>query len=269
MIYRKRGSVVRWENGTLLRVTENGVAIEEGERFECRPEQSASLRVVDSAGVLATVRRIHELAGALSIERLIVMEGVAEHECEGREWTEETSRFHLSIVHGELRALIDSATRRLDDIEAIAKALARAESCEREPPAHLRLAPCVTAALLPALGAGGRVVQTAGGVDGYGHPIIESAGDEWPNWYRPSYRMRPVRMPLNVRIECEVAGTDSTLARAIALLAPPQGNRARVLIVDGDRVYPSQIQVTGVVSSAPERIWYPYGGGSFGAELVL
>ena len=38
MIYRKRGSVVRWENGTVIRVTESGVAIEEGERFECHPD---------------------------------------------------------------------------------------------------------------------------------------------------------------------------------------------------------------------------------------
>ena len=30
MIYRKRGSVVRWENGTLVRVAESGMAIEEG-----------------------------------------------------------------------------------------------------------------------------------------------------------------------------------------------------------------------------------------------
>ncbi len=269
MIYRKRGSAVRWENGTLLRVAESGVAIEEGERFECRPEKSASLQVSDSAGVLATVRMIRELVRPVAIERLIVTRGVAEHECEGREWTEETSRFHLSIVHGEFRALIDSVTRRLDDIAPIAKALAHSESCESEPPAHLRLAPCVTAALLPALGDGVRVMQTAGGIDGYGHPIVESAGPPWPNWYRPSYRMRPVRMPLNVRIDCEVARIDSALPRAIALLAPPRGNRARVLVVDGERVYPSHIRLTEVVAVAAEHIWYPYNGGSFGAELVL
>lgn len=37
MIYRKRGQTVRWENGTLIRVTESGVAWEEGERFICEP----------------------------------------------------------------------------------------------------------------------------------------------------------------------------------------------------------------------------------------
>jgi hypothetical protein len=48
MIYRKQGVIARWENGTLIRVTESGVAIEEGEYFECRPE-SSSRRVVESS----------------------------------------------------------------------------------------------------------------------------------------------------------------------------------------------------------------------------
>lgn len=272
MIYRKRGSVVRWENGTLVRVTESGVAIEEGERFECRPERSR-LRHFEASSVLPTVRAIRDLVRPVSVERLIVTHGIAEHECDGRAWSEETQRFHLSMVRGPLRALVDATSGRLDDIAPIAAALARAETEEREAPERLRVAPCVAAALLPSLHDHVGVVQTAGGVDGYGHPIVEAEGEPWPNWYRPSYRMRPVRMPLNVSLPLNVRGeadeVDRDLPLAIALLAPPQRNAARVLLVDGDRVYPAQIRVTRVRAAAAEHVWYPYGGGSFGAELML
>ncbi|MGZ5472689.1 MAG: hypothetical protein ACXW31_02240, partial [Thermoanaerobaculia bacterium] len=57
MIYRKHGTVARWENGTLIRVTESGIAIEEGEYFECRPEPSSRLLVESS--------RVLEIAHAL------------------------------------------------------------------------------------------------------------------------------------------------------------------------------------------------------------
>ena len=43
MIYRKCGNVVRWENGTLVRVAERGIAIEEGELFECRPDDAGEV----------------------------------------------------------------------------------------------------------------------------------------------------------------------------------------------------------------------------------
>jgi hypothetical protein len=39
MIYRKRGHTTRWENGTLIRVTESGVATET-DLFACHPERS-------------------------------------------------------------------------------------------------------------------------------------------------------------------------------------------------------------------------------------
>ncbi|MEA2489828.1 MAG: hypothetical protein QOH21_1620, partial [Acidobacteriota bacterium] len=32
-MYRKRGRVVRWENGTVVRAIESGLAIEDGEVF--------------------------------------------------------------------------------------------------------------------------------------------------------------------------------------------------------------------------------------------
>ena len=267
MIYRKHGSVARWENGTLIRVTESGIAIEEGDSFECRPEPSSD-RVVEPSRVLEIAHALRDIHA----ERLIITHGTAGHECDGRSWREETDRIHASLVHGRLRALVDSTFRRVDDIFAIADALQSVESNERDAPRHLRLEPNVVAALLPQLVGrtlpNVRVVQTAGGVDGYGNDIVE-ADRHWPNAYRPSYRVRPVRMPLDLRIECANTDVDEDAPRAIALLAPVTGLTLRALIADGKRVYPATVAIERIRAVATDRVWYPYGGGSFGSALML
>ncbi len=272
MIYRKHGSVARWENGTLIRVTESGMAIEEGDSFECRPDvgRGFSPPLPGGGRAEATPYVAHALRD-VHAERLIITHGIAEHECEGRTWREETDRIHISLVYGQLRALVDSTTRRLDDILPIANALQRADQHERELH-HLRLEPNVTAALLPHLPGrtppNVRLVQTAGGVDGYGRDIIEVETD-WPNAYRPSYRVRPIRMPLNLRLECADTGIDEDAPRAVALLAPVTGLTLRVLVVDGDDVYPATVTVDRIRAVSNDRVWYPYGGGSFGAAMML
>lgn len=268
--YRKHGRVARWENGTLIRVVESGIAIEDGDSFECRPfECGGNATALESGGIASALHALR----ALRYERLIVTHGIAEHECEGRTWREETTRVHASLTKGKLRALVDATFDRIDDVMRIADALQRAEEMEREL-SHVRLEPNVTAALIPHLVAhldkrtDVRVIQTAGGVDGYGHAIIEAA-NAWPNVYRPSYRMRPVRMPLNLRLECEDTHIDEDAPRAIALLAPVTGLTIRVLVEDGRRVHPATVAVDRIRAVADERVWYPYGGGSFGAALML
>jgi len=260
MIYRKQGGVARWENGTLIRVTESGAAREDGDLFECWPEPSN--HAVDEP----TSRRVVEIASSLQhlpVERLIVVHGAARHEYDGRTWSEETERIHLSLAHGQLRALVDSSTRRLDDWTTIAAALQRADPHDREPPRHLVLAPGVAAAVLPFLP---NATQTAGGVDGYGNDIVDGGTQ---NFYRPSYRVRPVRMPHNLRLDHHVTAIDPDLPRAIALLAPPDSVALRVLVIDGESVYPTTAHVTKIEAVGREREWYPYGAGSFGAELML
>ena len=275
MIYRKQGVVARWENGTLIRVTECGIAIEEGEYFECRPDVGRGFsppprgrRAEATPYVDFAVQSLRDL----SFERLIITHGFAEHECEERTWHDETDRIHLSLVCGRLRALVDSTTRRLDDIFTIADALQRCEQTERARPTTLRLAPNVTAALLPHLvgrvPSNVRLLQTAGGVDGYGNDVVEAAGP-WPNFYRPTYRVRPLRMPLNLRLECDDTRVDDDAPVAIALLAPIAELTLRVLVVDRQRVFPAAVTVTHIRAVSNERIWYPYGGGSFGASLML
>lgn len=267
MIYRKKGTTTRWENGTLIRVSECGIAIEDGDYFECRPVECGGDASAFESGAVASV--LHELRD-LKFERLIITHGIAEHECEGRTWREETDRIHASLVHGKLRALVDSTTDRLDDLKTITHALQRAEH-ERPAPKHLRIEPNVTAALLPHLVhrtfPNVRIVQAAGGVDGYGNPVVDAEGD-WPNAYRPSYRMRPVRVPHNLRIECEHASVDEDAPRAVALLGPVSDD-LRVLVVDGRHVYPATVRIRRIRAVATDRIWYPYGAGSFGAAMML
>ena len=95
----------------------------------------------------------------------------------------------------------------------------------------------------------------------------------WPNRYRPSYRVRPVRMPLQLRLECDVMAIDADRPRAVALLAPVSvvsGQLVvRVLVEDGDRAFPATVRVARIDAVSDQRTWYPYGGGSFGAEMML
>jgi hypothetical protein len=276
MIYRKRGSVVRWENGTLVRVAESGVAIETDERFECHPEPAGALPAVDESHVLETVRVIQSVARDVDIERLIVIEGAAEHEYENARWSGQTQRVHLSLSRARTRALLDLGSFEISDVIRVASVLARASDVERDAPPRLRCAPNVTAALLPPLAGiappNVRLVQTGGGIDGCGEPIVE-ASDPWPNTYRPSYRVRPVRMPLQLRLECDVAAIDADRPIAVALLAPVSMMNGelvvRVLVDGGETAFPSTVRVTRIDAVSSERTWYPYGGGSFGAEMML
>lgn len=261
-VYRKRGRVVRWENGRIVRVNESGVAIESDERFVCHPDPdlaSSAMTPLDATLVEATARAILAPEG-VRIERLIVSEGEAEHTFRDRAWRESTRRIHLALAKAHLRVLIDLGDFDVDAIAPIAEALARAEESEREAPPRLRLAPNVTAALLPSLP---NVVQRAGGVDGKGESV-EDATEPWPNWYRPSYRSRPVRMPFNLTAISEVTEIDESLPQAVALLGS-----SRMLIVDGDRVYPSAVRIARIDAISAPRRWYPYGAGVWGAEVML
>ena len=274
-MYRKRGAVVRWENGVLVRVIESGEASDDGTTFRCAPSAESSLPQLDAARVVETAHAIESLAaGRVTIERLLVSEGAAEHELGEKRWSDRSQRVHLSLVRGTLRVLLDLGTFATGDVEIAVRALAAAEPHEQPAPESLILAPIVSAALLPSvLGnvpAGLELWQSGGGLDGCGDVIeeVRIGGDPPPNWYRPSYRMRPVRFPLNLRAQALDAATGGD-ARAVALLAPVHGARLRVLVDDGSRMFPATVHVDRVRSIAAAATWYPYAAGSFGAEMVL
>jgi len=270
MIYRKWGCVARWEHGRVVVVREAGEAIEERGVFEVRPIAGELEAPLDDVATIA------ETFGKLKTERLVVSHGVAEHECKGVRWREESRRLHVAITHKHMRVLIDQALLDLDEVVRIAGLLRRA-GAERDAPPRIRLAPNVTAALLPHLVGVAppnvRLIQSGGGLDGNGEEIQELAGPPWPNVFRPSYRIRPVRMPLNLRLECDpyvaIDVIDRDVPEAVALLAPVAGLMLRVLVVDRYRVYPSTIRVNRIDAVSRDRTWYPYGAGAFGSEIML
>ena len=108
--------------------------------------------------------------GAAGIERLIVSEGIAIHRYDGVEWRERTRRLHVSLTRDRIRALVDLADFDFDFVNRIAEELARAGG-EREAPQRIRLAPNVTAALLPSLISVMEIEQTPAPHDGKGRPI--------------------------------------------------------------------------------------------------
>jgi hypothetical protein len=278
-IYRKWGRVVRYENGVTVRVEEAGEASDNEGVFSARPAQTRvsvphtsedSILSRSAPRVDAYVAQTLLSVRALIVERLIVSAGTAQHETSGVTWTEETQRVHLSLINPPLRVLIDLASFDIAIIETIAAALAHA-GAEKKSPSRLRLAPNVSAALLPSLIAELAMEQAGGGLDGKGRPIEMRAvtSDPPPNWYRPGYAVRPVRAWLNLRA-LPFGSIDAGAPLAVALLAPVDGTTLRVLCVDGDDVFPSTVDATRIAAvSRDTPTWYPYAAGSFGAEMML
>ncbi|MEA2237675.1 MAG: hypothetical protein QOC81_2399 [Thermoanaerobaculia bacterium] len=277
-VYRKWGSVVRYENGVTISVEEAGEATEVNGVFEARP-MGAQTRVSVPHGSLLvpqTLQTASYVAQTLlsvhscTIERLIISAGVSRHETNGVTWTEESQRVHLSLVKGQLRVLIDLASFDIDAVRSAASALALAGDA-REAPHRIRLAPNVAAALLPSLVGEIAIEQYGGGFDGKGQAIETRAvtDDPPPNWYRPSYAIRPRRAWLNLRA-LPFGSIDKSAPVAVALLGPVTGTTLDVLCVDGNEVFPIALDAQRIAAvSREEPVWYPYAAGSFGAEMML
>jgi hypothetical protein len=112
--------------------------------------------------------------------------------------------------------------------------------------------------------------QSAAPHDGKGQPIAEQriVRPPWPNWYRPSYRTRPLRMPFHLRAAPH-GDIDPQLPIAIALLAPVERNIIHVLCVDGDDVFPATVAIERVLAVGSAVRWYPHAAGAFGAEMLV
>jgi hypothetical protein len=270
--YRKWGHVVRYENGIFVSVSEAGEAFEKDGVFQAQPAGSAGVppAVLDERAGRPRSRDFIDAASPAVIERLIITAGTAIHETNGVQWTEESRRVHLALVNPPLRALINLASFDVGIVKTIADALARAGD-ERNPPKRVRLAPNVSAALLPSLVGELAMEQSGGGLDGRGQPIETRAvtHDAPPNWYRPGYAVRPVRAWLNIRA-LPFGRIDPDAPLGIALLEPIHGTTVRVLCVDGDDVFPTTLDASHIAAvSRAEPVWYPYAAGSFGAEMML
>jgi hypothetical protein len=268
-VYRKWGRVVRYENGTNVRVEEAGEAVEQDGVFRAGPIAHGVQLRWDEPSLFSATHTLR-VPDPCTIERLIITAGIAVHETNGVNWTEESQRVHISLAKRPLRALIDLASVDADLVNAIAAALARAGEPREQPP-RLRLASNVSAALLPSLIGELSMEQTGGGFDGKGQQIETRAvtADPPPNWYRPGYAVRPVRAWLNIRA-LPFGSIDRTAPLGIALLAPVHGTSLNVLCVDGDDVFPTIVDAGHIAAvSRDEPVWYPYAAGSFGTEMML
>jgi hypothetical protein len=278
-VYRKWGRVVRYENAIFVSVSESGEAFEKDGVFHARPAvEIASVPRADLDALLAETQTnvAQTLLSVRSgrVERLIASSGIATHETNGITWTEESRRVHISLINAlikpPLRALIDLASFEIEIVATIAAALSRA-GAERNAPERIRLAPNVSAAILPSLIGELAMEQTGGGFDGRGQPIETRAvtHDAPPNWYRPGYAVRPVPAWLNIRA-LPFGRIDPDAPLGIALLEPVHGTTLRVLCVDGDDVFPTTIDASHIVAVSPNTpLLYPYAAGSFGVEMML
>ena len=196
----------------------------------------------------------------VAIERIVLSEGIAIHETNGVTWTERTRRMHISMVSGPFRMLIDQADFDLD--AALFDLFARIEG-RREPPPHMTLAPRVSASILHSLTID--MAQRAGEhPDGKGQPVETRAVEgEPPNWYRPSYRVRPLRAWLNV-MALPFGKLDDCAPRAVARLGGDD-----VLCVDGDHVFATALRPGRIVAAGGGAEWYPFGAGVWGADMLL
>ncbi len=261
--YRKWGRVARFENGTVVRVDEAGEAVD-GEEFVAAPLRGERrvLPDIDATPLRDAARTI----APLNVERLVLSEGVTVHQCGGVVWSERARRMHLSIAASGARVLIDEAHFALDVgvIEAVRRFGGRAEAGP-----VLITAPRVSAALLLLL-IGEVAMEQRGdgdGRDGMGEVIATRrvTRDAPPNWYRPSYRIRPVRSWFNLAA-FPFGAVAPSAPRAVALLAPPSGRTIEVLCDDGT----ARAFTFGRILAAGEaERWYPYAAGAWGATMLL
>ncbi len=275
-VYRKWGRVVRSEDGTILHVDEAGEASERHGVFRASPiageaAGASPLPAPDAASVDRCVHAILDRGDrSYQVERLIVTSGIARHETNGVTWTEETQRLHASLVVPPLRVLIDLASLDVAAVDAIGSLLGRAGDARPAPP-RVRLAPAIAAALLPHLIGELAMEQREGARDGKGQPVERRAitAGPPPNWYRPSYAIRPVRAWLNLRA-LPFGSIDPEAPVAVGLLSPIDGKVLQVLCVAGQSVFPTTLEWGAVTAvSRDEPVWHPYEGGSFGAEMML
>jgi hypothetical protein len=89
-----------------------------------------------------------------------------------------------------------------------------------------------------------------------------------PNWYRPSYRLRPLRAWHNLRA-LPFGAIDDRWPLAVALLAPPEKSSLRLLCTGADEAFAATVPLTSVRAVGETAAWYPYAAGAFGAEMLL
>ncbi len=278
--YRKWGRVVRFERESLIAIDETGEAVEDGESFTVRPLRDDVTLPPVAEDLEAFAREVSAVVPAdVRIERMIVSAGIADHAFGSERWRETTTRMHIALANPKrkVRATLDLGGESLadlpvGDVRIVAGALARVQGRGRQP-RHLVVAPHVAASLLPALlhVEGVTLMQSAGERDGKGVRIEKQVltTDTFANWFRPSYRVRPVRMPFHLCAVANATAIDPLFPRAIAVVRVLDPHHFDALCDDGSRVYEAPIAIARIRAVGAPAAWYPYAAGAFGSEMLL
>ncbi|HUF16796.1 MAG TPA: hypothetical protein VMS12_01990 [Thermoanaerobaculia bacterium] len=306
----------RGPSEAIIHTAEHGEASIADGVFRARTlSSSREPSVRDSTPVEACLRAVEQMiAPPLVLERSTVLEGIADHwwtdgEAE-REWQERNARAHVTVLHPERRVRLATSLggAQLDqiDMRPLERAIAALAGLDREapPPGQLNLAlePIIAAELWPViletsernsafrLSEAGSVHIRQGSHphlsrDGTGEEIhrvtlLNSKGAAaFPNVFRPSYRIRPVRAPFHL----EAAGIPTARAApeciGVAALTPvsPDGGFLSVTLLcnsasgtfTGRISMPLEEWLQRLTAADSEPVWFPVGAGSYGQRILI
>ena len=309
--YTKRGASVRIERSgrstSTIVTREHGVAIRERGHFRAsslgeKPLASAP----DVAGAADVVRRLSALDGeGVTVERLTVVAGFAEHAITGDRttaaWSEEHARAHLTLVNerAALRIGLELDATRAESlplefaIEA-ANALRDIRGEAVESARAIAFSPPAAAGLWrfiadhPGLIEEGslRIAQSphpAWPFDGAGERIEPCDIGAAPTaLFRPSYRFPPVPAWFHVSASLERKARGRRAApsmRVVALLRPLRLTRSsvsvRALVTSGGSSLAADVDIpraalsSAVVRMTGDSFWFPLGAGAWGRETIV
>jgi hypothetical protein len=309
--YEKRGASVRVERSgrstSTIVTREHGRAVRERGRFRAESVGARPLaQAPDVAGATDVARRLGMLEqGAVTIERLTVAGGVAEHSVTygkgTRVWSEEVIRVHLSLVDREraLRVALDLGAQRVQALPIqiavdLAAAFNAPVATSAPGPGPVELAPAVSAALWsfvarhPALFQGSRLQisqwsHPSWPFDGAGRKIEHHAVDDAtpPSLFRPSFRVAPVPAWFHLRASLRGVGRlrRRGAVRVVALLSPFRLTRASVgagvLAVSRTGAFAATLELPretfadSIVRISRNGTWFPLEAGAWGSEVLL
>ncbi|HVT04909.1 MAG TPA: hypothetical protein VHL58_16210 [Thermoanaerobaculia bacterium] len=289
---------------SILRLDEHGLALTSGSSFESQSLDGDPSKV-DCSMTLPIIEALDDPDLRSCIERFTLTRGAALHRLQvedgDRYWPTTHERLHISLVHHGHRVELNLSCEDHSEISSLIRHTARALTAAK-PLGTGRIA---TASLMPAVAAQfWRVLvfspaaavlsqhalrlqqkpRQEGELDGNGAAVKVMDVVENPSWnvYRPSYRNRAVRLPLNVSVTIVGGEREAEEISFLAMTRGPEltlsGNlEATALCSDlstGDffvasmRISPADF-CARIIAISDRLVWFPEMAGVFGSDTLL